>query len=489
MTRSAAPVPARFADASVLAAEQVALNQQVDLSQGLSDVSAQERLARVGPNELDAEPTVPVWRRFLAQFREPLVVLLLVATAISVGLWLYERQTALPYEGLAILAIVVINAVLGYVQEERAGQAVAALGALSAANARVRRGGVQRSVPVREVVPGDVLLLEEGDTIPADARLIQAVALRTLEASLTGESLPAEKDPRTLNSEVPLGERRNMVYSGTAVSGGRGQAIVAATGMQTQIGQIAGLLLRTRAEDTPLQRELGHLGKLLGVVVLVIAAVMVVTTLLVDGVRDFAGLVDVLILGVALAVAAVPEGLPAITSTVLALGTQRLAKRHAIVRKLSAVETLGSANVIASDKTGTLTRNEMTVRVAVTASGVTDISGSGYAPDGELSVDGQPLGGGPVRDEVTQVLGGSLLANNAALSEKDGRWEVQGDPTEGALIVAARKTPRQPGHLQYGAPAGERPDSGRPAGRADRGPGQPTPLWTVSSHCPALLDQ
>ncbi len=391
MTVKSAPGANLAPDASGQTPEQVALAQQVDPAQGLNEAEAHRRLARVGPNELEAEPPVPAWRRFLAQFQDSLVVLLLVATAVSVGLWLYERKTALPYEGLAILAIVIINAVLGYLQEARAERAVAALGALSALSAQVRRGGETRSVPAREVVPGDVLMLEEGDNIPADARLTQSIALRTLEASLTGESLPTDKDIQVLSGETALGERHNMVYSGTAVSGGRGQAIVTATGMQTQIGNITGLLLRTRAENTPLQRELDRLGKLLGVIVLVIATVMVLTIVLVDGVRDLAGLVDVLILGVALAVAAVPEGLPAITSTVLALGTQRLASRHAIVRKLSAVEALGSASVIASDKTGTLTRNEMTVRVVVTASGVTEVSGSGYSPEGELSVNGQPL--------------------------------------------------------------------------------------------------
>ena len=428
------------ADPSQQTSEQVAQAQQIDPAQGLSDAEARVRLTRVGPNELEAKLPVPTWRRFLAQFRNMLVMLLLVATAISVGLWLYERDAALPYEGLAIFAIVLINAVLGYVQEARAEQAVAALRAMSAANARVLRGGRTHSVPAREVVPGDVLLLEEGDTLPADARLTQVATLRTLEASLTGESLPTEKDTRpSVGGEAALGDRHNMVFSGTAVSGGRGRAIVTATGMDTEIGRIAGLLKRTRVEETPLQQELNRIGKLLGAIVLVIAAVMVVTLVLVDGVRDVSGFVDVLILGVALAVAAVPEGLPAITSVVLALGTQRMASRHAIVRRLPAVETLGSASVIASDKTGTLTRNEMTVRVVVTASGVTDLSGSGYGPQGDLSVGGQPLSQGLQRVEVERALAGADRANNAALQEQDGRWSVQGDPTEGALIVAAHK--------------------------------------------------
>ncbi|UQN08481.1 cation-translocating P-type ATPase [Deinococcus sp. QL22] len=435
----AAELQQGHADPSRQTSEQVARAQRVDPVEGLSNAEAQTRLASAGFNELEAEPSLPAWRRFLAQFQNTLVILLLVATAISVGLWLYERDSALPYEGLAILSIVLINAVLGYVQEARAEQAVAALKAMSAASARVLRSGEPRSVPAREVVPGDVLLLEEGDTIPADARLTQAIALRTLEASLTGESLPADKDTLPVGGAAALGDRHNMVFSGTAVSGGRGRALVTATGMGTEIGRIAGLLGRTVSEQTPLQRELDRTGRLLGVVVLMIAVVMIVTIVLVDGVRDVAGFVDVLILGVALAVAAVPEGLPAITSTVLALGTKRMAKRRAIVRRLPAVETLGSATVIASDKTGTLTRNEMTVRVAVTASGVTNFSGSGYGPEGELSSTGGPLGRGLQREEVERLLAGADLANNAAVLEQDGHWSVQGDPTEAALIVAAHK--------------------------------------------------
>ncbi|TSA85472.1 cation-translocating P-type ATPase [Deinococcus detaillensis] len=430
----------QLVDPSRLTTEQVGQAQHVDPAQGLSDAEALIRLARLGPNELEAEPPIPAWRRVLAQFQDALVILLLVATAISVGVWLYERGTALPYEALAIFAIVLINAVLGYVQEGRAEQAVAALRTMSAANARVLRSGELRSVPAREVVPGDVLSLEEGDTLPADARLTQAVALRTLEAALTGESLPTEKDTQPLEEAVSaLGDRHNMVFSGTAVSSGRGRAIVTATGMDTEIGRIAGLLKRTAAEATPLQQELDRTGRTLGLAVLVIAVVMIVTIGLVDGVRDFSGFVDVLILGVALAVAAVPEGLPAITSVVLALGTQRMAKHHAIVRRLPAVETLGSASVIASDKTGTLTRNEMTVRVVVTASGVTDLSGSGYGPKGDLSTTGRPLGRGFQREEVERVLVGAALANNAAVQQQGGRWSIQGDPTEGALIVAAHK--------------------------------------------------
>ena len=414
---------------------------------GLGSEEARARLGRYGPNELEAEKPVPAWQRFLAQFRDTLVILLLVATAVSVILWIFERDSALPYEGLAIFAIVLLNGVLGYVQESRAERAVAALRAMSAAEASVVRDGERRSIPAAELVPGDVILIEEGDTIPADARLVESTALSASEASLTGESLPVHKEVRAIEEEVGLGDRTNMVFSGTAATYGRGRAVVTATGMDTELGKVAGLLRRTEEEATPLQKELDRTGKLLGAVVLVIAAVIVATILLVEGVRDPAAIFDVLILGVALAVAAVPEGLPAIVTAVLAIGVQRMARRNAIVRRLPAVETLGSATVIASDKTGTLTRNEMTVRTVVTANGRADLGGTGYAPEGDLRRDGRPVDDA-LRAEVERVLRAADLANNAALSHTDGRWSVQGDPTEGALIVAARKVGLSPETLE-----------------------------------------
>lgn len=406
---------------------------------GLTAQAVQERLQRYGANELEAEPPVPAWRRLLAQFQDVLVILLLIATAISLGLWVYERDSALPYEGMVIFSIVLLNGILGYVQESRAEQAVAALRAMSAADASVIRDGARQSVAATAIVPGDLILIEEGDTIPADARLLQSTALQTAEAALTGESLPVSKDTQPLAANVGIGDQHNMVFSGTAATYGRGRAIVTATGMQTEMGKIAGLLQQTENEATPLQKELDRTGKLLGIVVLIIAAVVVTTIILVEGVREFSDVVDVLILGVALAVAAVPEGLPAIVTAVLAIGVQRMARRNAIVRKLPAVETLGSATVICSDKTGTLTKNEMTVRTVVTASGRVDVSGTGYAPEGELRQDGRRVEGVPLRAEVERTLRAADLANNAALQEQDGRWTIQGDPTEGALIVAARK--------------------------------------------------
>jgi Ca2+-transporting ATPase len=410
-----------------------------DAQHGLSQEEARARLERYGRNELLAEKPVPGWRKFLGQFKDVLVILLLVATAISAGLWLYERESAWPYEAMAIFAVVLLNAVMGYIQQARAEQAVAALRQMSAAHATVVRDGTPRSIPAAELVPGDVILVDEGDTIPADARLIQEAALQTAEAALTGESLPVAKDTLPIEGDVGLGDRHDMIFSGTAVTSGHGRAVVVATGMQTEMGRIAGMLEHAPAEITPLQKELARVGRLLAVVVGLIAVAMIATILLVEDVRGVAAVFDVLILGVALAVAAVPEGLPAVVTAVLSLGVQRMAKRNAIVRHLAAVETLGSATVIAADKTGTLTKNEMTVRVVVTASGRIRIDGTGYEPRGAVRRERGGAIDGPLRVELVRALAAADRANNAVLQEQGGRWTVQGDPTEGALIVAARK--------------------------------------------------
>src|SRR4051812_16910068 len=413
--------------------------QASDAARGLTGAEARARLERGGPNRLAAQPPVPAWRKFLAQFTALLVILLLIATAISAVLWFYERDASLPYEALAISAVVLLNAVMGYLQEQRAESAIAALQQMAAAHAHVVRDGRPTSIPAADVVPGDILLLEEGDTAAADARVIESTALSMAEAALTGESLPVAKDVDTLDAEAVLGDRTNMIYSGTSATYGRGRAVVVATGMRTEMGRIAGLLAHVPAEHTPLQKELDYVGKLLGVVVVVIAVVMITTIIVVEHVRGLSALFDVLILGVALAVAAVPEGLPAVVTAVLSMGVQRMARRKAIVRHLSAVETLGSASVIASDKTGTLTRNEMTVREVVTASGGVLFSGTGYAPVGDLrAAQGGDVAGNQ-RVELERTLAVADRANNASLQQRDGHWTAQGDPTEAALIVAARK--------------------------------------------------
>ena len=409
-----------------------------DARSGLSEAEAEQRLERFGTNALATEKPVPAWRKFLSQFTNILVLLLLAAALVSATLWLYERDSALPYEAMAIFTIVLLNAVMGYVQEAHAEKAVAELREMSAAHANVVRDGERRKVAATELVPGDIVLLEEGDTIPADGRVIESTLLQAAEAALTGESLPVAKDTTAIAAEAALGDRHNMVFSGTALTYGHGRAVVTATGMHTEMGHIAGMLQAAPQETTPLQKELDRVAKLLGLIVVLIAMAMIGTILLVEEVNGFAAIFDVLILGVALAVAAVPEGLPAVVTAVLSLGVQRMAKRYAVVRHLAAVETLGSASVIASDKTGTLTKNEMTVRVLITASGRVSFTGTGYAPQGEIRRDGGPIEG-PLRSELVRALTAADRANNAVLQEDGGRWTVQGDPTEGALIVAARK--------------------------------------------------
>jgi Ca2+-transporting ATPase len=328
---------------------------------------------------------------------------------------------------------------MGYVQQARAEEAMAALRQMTAAQASVVRDGKRQNIPATEIVPGDIIVIEEGNTIPADARVLQSTALQTAEAALTGESLPVLKDDLPITEEVGLGDRDNMIFSGTIAVYGHGRAVVTATGMQTEMGRIAGMLKETPVETTPLQKELQRVGKMLGIIVVAIAVVIIATILLVEDVHGFSALFDVLILGVALAVAAVPESLPAVVTVVLSLGVQRMARKNAIVRHLAAVETLGSANVVASDKTGTLTRNEMTVLAVITASGRVNLEGTGYAPEGGVHKEGGEKIDGDLQFEFVRALAAADRASNAVLQERGGRWVVHGDPTEGALIVAARK--------------------------------------------------
>jgi len=402
----------------------------IDAVHGLSDAEARARLLSDGPNELPTAPPPARWRRFVAEFRSVLVILLLAAAAISAVLWLVERDTLLPYDALAILAIVLLNATLGYAQEMRAESAVAALRAMSAPEATVVRDGAPRRVAARELVVGDLLLVEAGDTIPADARIVDAAALQVTEAALTGESVPVSKVVAPVAEDAPIAERTGMLFSGTTAVYGHGRGVVTATGAGTELGRIAGLLAAVPTERTPLQDELDHTGRVLGVGVVCIAAVVVATIFIVDEVRGLSAAMDILLLGVALAVAAVPEGLPAIVTAVLAIGVRRMARRRAIVRRLAAVETLGSATVIASDKTGTLTCNRMTVRVVVTASGRVSFDESAGAAVGALTP--------PQRVELERALTAGQLANNATLQLRDGELCTQGDPTESALLLAAR---------------------------------------------------
>lgn len=438
-------------DASVMDAQAVAAALGVDGETGLNAQEAASRLAQNGLNELRAAPPVPAWRRALAQFQDPLIYLLLAAVAVAVVAWWVEgadaQERGWPVDAIVIAAVVLLNAVIGHVQEAKAQNAVAALAKMTAATAGVLRDGKPQRVPSAELVRGDVLVLAEGDAVGADARLVQATTLRVQEAALTGESEAVLKATATLPQPAALGDQLDMVFKGTAVAQGTGRAVVTATGMDTQMGKVAALLDATAEEPTPLEKEVARIGRTLGLAVVAIAIVVVGTILLISEIRNTADVVHVLLLGVSLAVAAVPEGLPAILAVVLALGVQRMAKHHAIVKNLSSVETLGSASVICSDKTGTLTRSEMTIERVMTASGDTHVTGVGYAPEGkvhQVQQAGQTelpdLVEGPLRDETIVVLSGGSLAGNADLRRTEGgEWEIHGDPTEAAFLVAERK--------------------------------------------------
>lgn len=403
---------------------------RIDPGQGLTAEQARQRLQTGGYNELKEAPRDPTWKRFFGQFRDPIVWILIVAAVVAgvVGEWV---------DTIAILAIVLLNAAISFLQEERAEHAIAALQKMSSPTAKVRRDGNLVSLPARELVPGDRIELEAGDHIPADARLLDAYSLRVEEAPLTGESTPTDKQAvENLAPDVPLGDRVNMVYLGTICVAGKAAAVVVATGMNSELGRIAGLLGRSEREPTPLQRRLAELGKILCIVCLVIVAIIFLLRI------QRGSLLEVFLSSISLAVAAVPEGLPAVVTLALALGLQRVAKRNALVRKLPSVETLGSVTVICSDKTGTLTRNEMTVREIVSGSKHYHLSGIGYAPRGEFRLDNASETVLPADDpDLIQALTIASRCNSAAVHPREGSddWQVVGDPTEGALIVAALK--------------------------------------------------
>ena len=427
-------------DPSVTDAAAVARALGADLERGLSAAEAARRLAEQGRNELRGAPPQPTWRRLLAHFQDPLIYLLLAAIVIALAAWFLEGRAGWPVDALVIAVVVLLNGALGFMQEAKARDAVAALARMTEATSAVLRDGQPLRVPSAELVRGDLLLLGEGDAVGADARLLDATVLRVQEASLTGESEAVLKDAATLRAAVPLSDRLNMVFKGTAVAQGSARAVVTATAMATEMGAIATLLEATADEPTPLAKEVARIGRMLGIAVVIIAVVVMGTLFALSDIRSASDVTRVLLLGVSLAVAAVPEGLPAILSVVLALGVQRMARHNAIVKHLSSVETLGSASVICSDKTGTLTRSEMTIERVMTLSGATNVTGVGYAPEGQVEHQGAPLESGPLHAEQVVVLGGGSLAGNADLRQAaGGGWEIHGDPTEAAFLVAERK--------------------------------------------------
>lgn len=415
-------------------AEEVVSALGTDRTRGLSQAEAEHRLQQTGPNRLAEKPRTPKWKLFLSQFQDFMIYVLLGAVLISA----IEGQVA---EAVAILAILLLNGVLGFFQEYRAEQALEALQELSAPIATVVRDGVERDVPAETLVPGDIVLLEAGDKVPADGRLVETAALRITESALTGESAPARKDAADIaENDAALGDRRGMVFASTAVAIGRGTFVVTGTGQSTEMGKIADLLAETKEEPTPLQQELDVVGKRIAIIVLVIAAVVFVEEVWVEWHRiggslltdladpEFRSAVTAgLLVAVSLAVAAIPEGLPAIVTVSLSLGVRRMAERNALVRKLHAVETLGSTTFICSDKTGTLTKNEMTVRRVLAGTDAATVS-----EDAQLAPVGDRL---PLDTDLALLLE-IAAANNDAHLTADGA--LVGDPTETALLVAAR---------------------------------------------------
>ncbi|ALA60276.1 cation-transporting P-type ATPase [Nitrospira moscoviensis] len=422
-----------------LPAHEVVLLVETDVAKGLASDEAARRLERFGPNVLPKVRRQGPLIRFLLQFHHPLIYVLLAATAVTLllGEWV---------DAGVIFGVVLANAVVGFIQESRAEAALESLAAMMKTEAAVRRDGRKHRITSAEIVPGDVVLLESGDKVPADLRLTGVRELRVDESALTGESLPVEKADQVLPPETVVADRKNMAFSGTLVTYGQGTGVVVGTGTETELGRIHQLMGETTQLATPLTKKLASFSKVLTAAILGLAAVTFAL-----GLWRGRPVTDIFMAAVALAVGAIPEGLPAAVTITLAIGVGRMARRHAIIRKLPAVETLGSTTVICSDKTGTLTKNEMTVQAILAGDRVFDVEGAGYEPVGSIVEAGeaeveakaeakprpQPEPG--LRDVLREVLLAGALCNDARLIERDGRWTVVGDPTEGALLAAARK--------------------------------------------------
>jgi Ca2+-transporting ATPase len=399
--------------------------------EGLAQAEAERRLSKYGANELSEKKKISPWVIFLEQFKNFLIIILLVAVALSAVM----GEVA---DAIVIFVIVLFAAGLSFIQEYRAERAMEALKRMAAPMASVLRDDKEIEISARELVPGDIVLLRTGDKIPADARLIEAINLKTDEASLTGESVPVDKVVGVLAGEASIADRMNMVFTGTAVVYGRGFAVVTATGMATEFGEIATMLQEVEKERTPLQVNLDQLGKWIAIGALALCFILAGIGVITAPVIDKQLILTMLIWGVSLAVAAVPEALPAVVTISLALGVQRMVRRHALIRKLPAVETLGSTTFICSDKTGTLTQDQMTVRRIYVDGKLIDVTGGGYEPKGEFHVSGEVLN--PEDDAaLKRLLQIGSLCNDTTLNSTDGVWLIKGDPTEGALVVTAAK--------------------------------------------------
>jgi len=417
-----------------------------DPHKGLTEEEVKRRIEKYGYNELKKEEQVSPFTLFVNQFKNILIIILLIATALS-------ALVGEIFDAGLILVIVVFCAVLGFIQEYRAERALEALKKMLSPTITALRGGKEEEVSSKELVPGDVLLLEAGDKIPADARLVENHSLRCDEAPLTGESVPVGKDVKPLPENVRVNDRRNMVFTGTTVTYGRGKAVVTFTGMNTEFGKIAEEVTTVETEKTPLEKRTDEIGKWLGIISFVIcflvAAVSVLREIFGGGKIDLPFVVTMVMFAVSLAVAAVPEALAAIVTGALAIGMHQMAQRNALVRKMPAVETLGCTTVICSDKTGTLTKGEMTVRKIFTGGRVIEVTGAGYEPKGELK--GSEV---DIKNSKTLqlLLQGGLLCSDAVLEEKEGKWMIKGDPTEGALVVAAAKAGLHPAEMRLENP-------------------------------------
>jgi len=417
---------------------------------GLQGDEAAHRLERHGPNELVQTARVSPLRLFLGQFVEPLVIILLVAAVVSAAVAVVRGTTEEYLDVAVILVVVILNAILGFVQEYRAERAIQALKAMAAPQAHVVREGRTLTVPARELVPGDLVLLSTGDRVPADLRVTEVATLRINEAALTGESSAVSKGTDALRGEVFLADRRNLAYMGTIVETGRGKGLVVATGMRTELGSIAKSVQEEEAGETPLQKQLERLGKQLGVAIVGICAVIFAVGYVQAG-GDVDRIVETFLTAVSLAVAAIPEGLPAIVTITLAIGLQRMAKRHALIRRLPAAEALGSATVICSDKTGTLTKGEMNVREVFVGGHRYTVEGEGFDPAGRVLRGGRAVAASADED-LRLALECALLCNDAALKRGEKGWEVQGDSTEGALLVLAGRAGIDAGAMEAAHP-------------------------------------
>jgi len=408
-----------------LAADEVVKRLATRPDKGLDSAEASSRLQKHGPNKLPQGKKQSAFMRFLLQFNNVLVYVLIGAGVLkfALGLWL---------DGSIILAVVFLNALLGFIQEGKAAEALESISRMLSAEARAVRDGEPRMIAADTLVPGDIVLLESGDKVPADLRLVDVKNLRTEEAALTGESVPADKSANAVAADATVGDRESMVFSGTMVVSGRATGVVVATGSHTELGRINELLAGVNTLETPLLRQIKSFGYKISGVIAVVGALVFVFARWGRGM----GFVDVFQAVIGIAVSVIPEGLPAIITITLAIGVQRMAQRNAIIRRLPAVETLGSVSRICSDKTGTLTLMEMMVVSAVTAEAGYKVSGNGYAPEGEVTRDGQPRGEDPVLQLVGRV---SMLCNDAEIRQEEGAWKVEGDPTEGALYPFANK--------------------------------------------------